>query len=178
MKKRLISLDADGTLWYPKKTKRSVAPHWLYENEAQPEEYLSKLRLIPGVKRALKKLKKSGYNLIVVSTNPYEKVEADRHMAAKIDHFNLSQYFDEVFSSPDYPEGKGEVIEAYLTEHNIPKEEVIHIGDSYKFDFYSMSLVDIDCVLIETPYTKYPNDSERPKHIISGLHGLPKLLGS
>ena len=31
--KTIIFFDGDGTIWYPKNTKRKVAPHWIYSDK-------------------------------------------------------------------------------------------------------------------------------------------------
>jgi hypothetical protein len=32
MNKLIIFFDGDGTIWYPKATKRKVKPHWIYSD--------------------------------------------------------------------------------------------------------------------------------------------------
>lgn len=56
-KKKIIFFDADGTLWYPKSTKYSKMPHWVYLESQNPDDYLKHLVVIPSVLKTLKKLK-------------------------------------------------------------------------------------------------------------------------
>ena len=176
MKKKLISLDADGTLWYPKSTKRSKAPHWIYDGAPLPEEYLEELILIPDTVSVLDALSKAGFRLVVLSTNPHPIERATSEMKKKMDHFNLGHYFDTVMTSPNYPEGKGEVLSAYIEKNDLAKEDVIHVGDSYNYDYHSVTSVGVDAILIETEYTKFPEDGTRPDNLIQGLDELPGLL--
>ena len=43
--KKVVFFDGDGTLWYPKTTKRTAAPHWVYLDPAitNLEEIIDKI---------------------------------------------------------------------------------------------------------------------------------------
>ena len=164
MKKKLISLDADGTLWYPASTKRKEAPHWIYAELPTPEQYLLEMMLIPETIPALDALRDAGFRLVVLSTNPYPPEKAAEEMKAMMDYFVISHYFDVVMTSPDYPEGKGEVLSQYVAEQGIDKADVVHVGDSYRYDYDSVTNVGFDAILIESEYMKVPEGVE-PKMI-------------
>lgn len=75
--------DLDGTVWY-----------WT--------------RLIPGVKRAIKKLKKLGKTVLYVTNNT---IESRRNLAKRLCHFGIKTSYDEVLNA-------GIVIGCYIKEHN------------------------------------------------------------
>ena len=86
MKKKIIFFDGDGTLWYPKKTKYAKHPVWLYRDK-RFKNHVNHLVMIPSVLSTLKKLKKEGIILIVLSTHPHPPKEADAIINHKIKHF-------------------------------------------------------------------------------------------
>ncbi len=176
MKKKLISLDADGTLWYPKSTKRTKAPHWVYADVVKSEDYLKELVLIPTTLETLKTLQSAGFKLIVLSTNPFPPPVAVLHMKEKIDYFGLDSYFEDVLTSPDCTEGKGEVLSSYLAKNGYTKDEVVHIGDSYRYDYASMMDVYIDVVLIKTAYSQLPKEQSSPLNTVNDLSEIIPLL--
>lgn len=53
---KIIFLDGDGTLWYPKATKRTQKPHWIYHDPETKDNYLEHLELTPKTKEALEYL--------------------------------------------------------------------------------------------------------------------------
>lgn len=154
--KSIIFFDGDGTLWYPKSTKRSVPPHWIYADPAIGDKYLNHIVLTPSTLASLKKLKKHGVKLVVLSTHPHSKAEADKILSNKIRHFKLTGIFDAVYSSRNYPEGKGEKIVAILKKMKIPKAKALMIGDNYNWDYMSAKRVGVDALLIKSDYVQKP----------------------
>ena len=57
MKKKIIFLDGDGTLWYPQKTKRTQKPHRIYCDDKIKDNYLEHLELTPNTKETLQDFK-------------------------------------------------------------------------------------------------------------------------
>ncbi|MGD0577058.1 MAG: HAD hydrolase-like protein [Candidatus Staskawiczbacteria bacterium] len=166
-KKEIIFFDGDGTIWYPKDTKRKVAPHWIYSDKEIGEKHLEHLILTPSALTTLKKLKKLGKIIILISTHPHSKKEADILLKNKISHLKLDGIFDEFYSSRDYPEGKGEVIAKVLKKKHISKSKALMIGDSYRYDYMSAKKVGVDCFLIESEYMSAKG--RRVKKVIKSL---------
>jgi FMN phosphatase YigB (HAD superfamily) len=152
-KKKIIFFDGDGTLWYPKKTKWKVKPHHIYTSiDMKPKEYLKQLILTPQILKILKYFKKKEVVLVVLSTHPHKKIEADMHLRNKVIHFGLDKIFDAVYSARPFPWGKGKIVESVLKKLKIPKSRALLIGDSYTYDYMSARKVGVDCVLLSTPY--------------------------
>ncbi len=106
--KKIIFFDGDGTLWYPKSTKHSCAPYWIYKNpkiSKNPNKYLV---LTPTTKFTLEKLKKLDIITIILSTHPYPPEEAQKILRKKTDYLQLTNYFNEIYATPNYYEAKGE----------------------------------------------------------------------
>jgi phosphoglycolate phosphatase-like HAD superfamily hydrolase len=167
MNKKILFFDGDGTLWYPKETKRAKAPHWIYSDEVKKDTYLEHLVLTPYAGTVLQKLQKAGFILVALSTHPHTRKEADAIMKKKIEHFKLGNLFDHVYTARDYPEGKGEEIVAILKILSIPKTQALMVGDSYRYDYRSAKRVGVDAVLIETLYNEAYRQKKNPKTIKS-----------
>lgn len=156
-KKKIIFFDGDGTLWYPKKTKWTVKPHHVYTSiDMKPKDYLKQLILTPQILKILKHFKNKGVILILLSTHPHKKIEADMHLRNKVVHFGLDKIFDAVYSARPFPWGKGKVMASVLKKQNIPKSRALLVGDSYAYDYVSAKKVGIDCILLKTPYLNIP----------------------
>ncbi|HBL39489.1 TPA: hypothetical protein DDZ10_02350 [Candidatus Uhrbacteria bacterium] len=152
--KRIIFFDGDGTLWYPKTTKHTRKPHWIYHDPTTMNDPLSHLAVIPGVKRTLRELQRRGILTVLISTHPHTKKDADQLLQEKVRHFKLDSLFNEVHSSRLTPTGKGTVIKRVLKQRHIPKTRALMIGDSYIWDYRSAKDAGIDAVLIDTAYLR------------------------
>jgi HAD superfamily phosphatase (TIGR01681 family) len=159
MKKKILFFDADGTLWYPKETKRSKHPVWVYR-QYQGEEAQKQFVLIPGVVETLKKLKDYGVLLVVLSTNPQETEIAYKQMKKSVEFHGLNGLFDEVHATAAYPESKGEFILKILEKYGLKKEDALMVGDSYPWDYKSAGDVGVDAVLIASEYETNPVDNK------------------
>lgn len=150
--KKIVFLDGDGTIWYPEKTKRTVAPHWIYKDEEIGEKFLEHLIIIPTVVETLKKLKERSITLILISTHPHPKEEADILLKSKVQYFKLENFFDEIYTARDYPEGKAEIISEVLKCKALPASQALMIGDSYKYDYLSAKKVGVEALLMNSDY--------------------------
>ena len=154
MKKKIIFFDGDGTLWYPKKTKHTEKPHWIYKIEGTLGDYCKQLTLTPGVLSTLKKLKDKHIILVVLSTHPHPPKEAQSIIHHKISYFKLASFFDEVHATREYHASKGEFILEILKKRGIPKNKALMVGDHYLWDYKSAKDVGVDAFLIESNYMK------------------------
>lgn len=152
-KKRIIFFDADGTLWYPIKTKHTILPHWLYLDKNIKDKH-PHLMLIPTVISTLRKLKKLGIITIILSTHPHEKEEAYRILNKKVKYFKLEEMFTEVHATREYHASKGEYITEILKRLNIPKTKALIVGDNYKWDYKPARSIGVDAVLMKSDYMK------------------------
>lgn len=174
--KKIIFFDGDGTIWYPRASKRSKAPHWIYSDEKIGDNYLEHLTLTPSALVSLKKLRKLGIILILFSTYPHSAKEADILQKVKIKHFKLEEIFDDFYTSRDKRSGKGEAIVRILRKKHIPKSQALMVGDSYRFDYLSTKKVGIDALLIKSAYMKHPSRGRKIQNTIGGLGDLVKIM--
>ncbi len=151
MKKKIVFFDGDGTLWYPKRTKYTKHPVWIYKDK-RFKNHTKHLVMIPSVLSTIKKLKKNNIITIVLSTHPQPPKEAETIIKDKIKHFNLAKLFDGVYATKDYHNSKGKFILKILNKRKIPKSKALMIGDSYKWDYKPAKKVGIDALLIESEY--------------------------
>lgn len=174
--KKIIFFDGDGTIWYPKNTKRTKAPHWIYLDKKIGKNYLKHLVLTPSALVSLKKIKKSGVILVLISTHPHPPKEADVILKKKVKHFKLEEIFDDFYTSRDKPDGKGEVILKVLRKKRIPKSQALLVGDSYRFDYLSAKKVGVDVLLIKSEYLWHPNRGRKIQKTINGLRDLVGII--
>lgn len=173
--KKIIFFDGDGTLWYPKSTKWSKKPNWIYAGLSKPKDYLKHLVLTPQIFNTLNKLKRRGIIIIALSTHPHKRLEADMHMNHKIKHLKLDTIFDFFYTARPFHWGKGKVMESVLKKVKIPKYQALLVGDSYLYDYLSARKVGVECVLVKTPYLEIPK-GKKVKKTINSLADLVKLL--
>ena len=151
MKKKIIFFDGDGTLWYPKKTKYTKHPVWLYKDK-RFRNHINHLIMTPSTLSTIKKLKKMGIITIILSTHPQPPKEADAIINNKIKHFKLKDLFDEMHATREYQRSKGEFILKILKKKKIPKSKALMVGDSYKWDYKPAKERGVDALLIESQY--------------------------
>lgn len=158
MKKKIIFLDGDGTLWYPKKTKRTIKPHWIYHDPETKDNYLEHLELTPKVKETIEELSQRGIYLVVISANPYAEEIAIAEIRDRLEHFGIASLFYSVRSSAgDNPDGKASVLMEILEKLNLKKEDALMVGDSYFYDYEAIKKVDVDALWIENSVSKVPD---------------------
>lgn len=174
--KKIIFFDGDGTIWYPRSTKRTQKPHWIYIDTATKDNYLDHLTLTPKARKTLLALKRIKITLVLISTNPSSAKKADLVLRDKLEHFKLDKVFDSYCSSPEYQEGKGEMILKILKDKKIPKSKALMVGDSYYYDYLSAKIVGVDALLIENSYARRPKNGKAPKNLIREIHELSEML--
>lgn len=168
--KKIVFTDGDGTLWYPRRTKRQEPPHLIYREHLESVEYLKRLQLIPGVLTTLKKIRKMGLSIVLLSTHPVAGKVGDTSLLRTVKHFNLEKYFYKIHSTEPKHETKGQFITATLKQNNIFKSSAIMIGDNYFYDYQSARRAGVDAVLIDSPYVYKPR--KNMKRIVTGISDL------
>lgn len=156
--KRIVFLDGDGTIWYPKETKRKIKPHWIYKDEKIGSDFLAHLVIIPTVVHTLEKLKNQDILLILISTHPHPKEEADILLTEKVRYFKLEHLFNEIHTARNYPEGKAEIINAVLHQKGLLPAQALMIGDSYKYDYLSAKNIGVEAILMQSEYLDTQGD--------------------
>ncbi len=160
--KKVVSFDGDGTLWYPKETKRSVPPHAVYA--LHPDDYLEHLELTPGATELLAHLSsQENVKIAIISTHPQDHDEALKILEQKIRHFGLENLIDFFSPAPDVPEGKGPVLQKYITGLGLANNDAVHIGDSIRYDYGAMKIVGIETILLDAPYNSALESAPRIK---------------
>lgn len=171
--KTIIFFDGDGTLWYPKTTKRTVKPHWVYTDPATAKDPLAHLVLTPTARETLEELRARGKQLVLLSTHPHEPEEAHRLLMQKAEHFQLGSLFDEIHAARPYAASKGEIMRAVLERRGIAKECALMVGDTYDWDFKIARQFGIDAVLIESTYRQ---EHAEAKQVFQAISELSELL--
>ena len=145
MKKKVVFLDGDGTLWYPKATKRAQKPHWIYHDPETKDNYLEHLELTPRTKETLEALRGKGIYLVVLSANPYAEDIAIKEIKERLEYFGLdSLFYAYRASSADDPNGKTSIMLEILSSLALSKEDALVVGDSYFYDYLAAKNTGID----------------------------------
>jgi phosphoglycolate phosphatase-like HAD superfamily hydrolase len=157
MQKKLIFFDGDGTLWYPKKTKRTQKPHWIYSDPKTKDSYLEHLELTPGTKEVFNYLHQKNIYIVVVSANPFPEDVANIELKEKLKYFNL---IDLVYayrsSSGDNPDGKATIMLEIIRTLKLKKEQALMVGDSYFYDYLAAKNIGIEALFIKNSVSKMP----------------------
>lgn len=170
--KKIIFLDGDGTLWYPKATKYSEAPHWVYKNPKTASNPNIHLVPTPAIYSTLKKLREKGVITIILSTHPHPPEEANSLLLEKVKYFKMENLFDEIHATRGYFESKGEYILKILKRRKIPKKYALMIGDQYLWDYKPARDSGIDALLIDSEYRKSSPGGKRIKKTIKQLKNI------
>ncbi len=165
--KKIIFCDADGTLWYPRKTKRKEDPSWVWKHGGDMNKLKKELMLIPTVFETIKKLRKKGIKFIVLSRSPHPPEKGDAIVAGIVKHFNLHDLFDEVHATRDFNESKEAYILDILKKYNLSKKDALMVGDSYPYDYKGAKKIGVDAVFVDNDYSglTYPNANKIKRKI-------------
>ena len=174
-RKKIIFFDGDGTIWYPKETKRTKPPYWIYgDTNSRKINYrvLKHLILSQSALAVLKKLKKMGMILVLLSTHPHIPKIANIVLRRKLKHLGIEKIFDEYRPTAVAKNAKGKEIIKLLKKFKLSKASALMVGDSYHYDYLSAKAVGVEAVLIKSDYLKQPARGPRVKKIINEISGL------
>lgn len=177
MKKKIVFLDGDGTLWYPKTTKRAQKPHWVYHDSATKDNYLEHLELTPRTKETLEVLSGRGIHLVVLSANPNTEDIALKEIKERLEHFGLkSLFYAQRASDGNDPNGKAAIILEILSSLGLQKEDALMVGDSYFYDYLAAQNIGVDAFFIENEVSKMPDEIPQDIKSIKEIHELVDIL--
>ena len=151
--KKVIFFDGDGTLWYPKTTKRTVAPHWVYLDHSIADPYALFIPT-PTVVETLERLGEMKIKRVLLSTSPLPEEEAIMSRIRASKHIDIHHLLDDIQVAPEYIEGKGERITALLKKYNLNPEDALMVGDTFGWDYKSAQDVGVEGLLIKSDYQK------------------------
>lgn len=181
--KRIIFFDADGTLWYPKKTRFEEKPWWIYDHPTiKREDPLKHLTLTPNVKKTLKRLHEMGLILVLISQSPYSKRRATDKLVRATKQFGIYRFFDEI--RPSYSsikvgqaDPKDVAILDVLKRRKISKRDALLIGDSYMYDYLAAKSCGVDCVLVhDFKHTREDRQYKRVNRRIKDIYNIFKYV--
>lgn len=141
-----------------------------YYRERYSVEGIYENRPYPGIPELLEELKKKKYLLAVASSKP------ERYVTQILDHFNMTEYFDEIVGSEmgGTRTRKSEVIEETLRRLHMDKrrDEVLMVGDK-EHDVYGAREAGIQCVGVAYGYgTREELEQSRPLTIVDTVEDL------
>lgn len=164
----IIFFDGDGTLWYPRSTRRSQKPYWVYAKRSP----IGHLVLAPYVRRTLRHLRRMGVTLVVLSTHPFDTARSNALLARKLVHFGLLPYFHGFSAPPTHREAKPLAMIQTLRALQLPRSSALMVGDSYLWDYRPARKHRIAALLMQSEYS--PSLRLVPKR--RRLKELPELV--
>lgn len=176
MMKKIIFFDGDGTLWYPKKTKYSRYPAWIYGEYRKDKLAWEQLILTPTTIQTLKKLKNLGIKLVILSTSSYPPKKANKARKKLTKFLGIFQFFDEIYGTRENYDSKGKFIIRILKKHKLSKKDALMVGDTYNWDYYSAKKIGVDALLVEHNYEKYHKNYKKVKRKIKQLKDVLKYI--
>ncbi|MDO8740694.1 MAG: HAD family hydrolase [Candidatus Woesearchaeota archaeon] len=138
------------------------------DHRAVMRDMKHRIKLLPEVKKVLKKLSKK-YRLIVVTTSTHEMNEL------KLETEGLRDYFSKIFSvTSDFKMIKKNpnVFLKIIKKLKIKKNEIVHIGDDYEDDYITPRKAGIKAILIDR------KNRHKGKFIINTLKKLENLINA
>jgi phosphoglycolate phosphatase len=132
------------------------------------------IQLFPGIKEVLLKLKNSGFQLGIITSNSRDNV------LVSIQNNGLQDSFDFIYSGTTF--GKHKVINRWLKEHRIKPEQVIYVGDEIR-DIEAARKTRIKVIAVgwgfnsrEALVAHNPDFFlESPQELIGAIHNLNEL---
>jgi phosphoglycolate phosphatase-like HAD superfamily hydrolase len=177
LKKKLIFFDGDGTLWYPRATKRTQKPHWVYHDVRTKDTYLEHLMLTPHAKETLEVLKRRGYYLVLISASPDANEVALTQIKEKLEYFNIMHLFHSYHASNgNNPSGKAAIMLEGIDKLDLDKEDALMVGDSYFYDYKAAMDIGIDALFIENTVSKMPDHMPNDLRPIKEIDTLVTML--
>lgn len=154
---RHIFLDAEGTLYVPKKGRS----RWEFWANPSPEAALDFFELDVGVVETLKRLRGQVDTLCLVSRN------TDTILGVLLGRLGIGHCFDNIMLNGD----KGKQIGKFLSQHGFRKENALMVGDMPSLDLYPVKREGVDAILVDREYNRWAK-AER----IKGVFELPSWL--
>ncbi len=126
---------------------------------------IGEITYVNDVEEILKYFKSKNYKLIVLSNTMFSSNVITKQLN------KLSLYFDEIIASGDYAARKPDksFFELGIGRLNLPKEDIVYIGNDYFFDVYGANNAGLDCIWLNENNI-LPNDKykcEKYKMILS-----------
>jgi FMN phosphatase YigB (HAD superfamily) len=136
---RIVFFDAEGTLYVPKKG-RTFDDFW-EGGDHTLERALENFELNQGVEETLGELMKKGHELVVVSVHKPDL------LPDLLKGLGIRRCFTDILVNGD----KGELMEEYLDEKDVPKDLASIVGDIYDMDIAPAEKVGIRGLLLPGP---------------------------
>lgn len=174
--KKVVFFDGDGTLWYPKSTKRTQKPHWVYLDKSISDP-IAEFIVTPQTVETLRELGARGIKRVLLSTSPLPEDEAILHRIEVVNRLQLRGLLDDIRVAPDYRDGKGERALQLLKEYGFSKKDALLIGDMYNWDYKPAQDVGIDALLIDSDYERDYAKSMGVTDFVTDISGILPFLG-
>lgn len=156
---------------YFENPEKEEAVHSFADNYSKLQNQL--IQPLPGAVEALELMKEKGLRLAIV-TNGAAKIQME-----KLARFNLTKYFDEIFTDTEigYSKPDERIFRYALDKMNLKPSEVWMMGDNIRWDVGGPQAVGIFSVWVNTKNTVIPEGFEiQPDITCSSLYEAAKIL--
>ena len=137
-------------------------------------ETLEEVRLLPGAEGTIRTLASDGVPLGIVSSAVYH-----RFLEWTLERCGLLDEFDVVVTSASagFYKSRPELFHHAATALGVAPDQVIHVGDSYRFDVEGARRAGMKTVWVRSEPGPPPRDAPRPDLTITSLEGAaPPIL--
>lgn len=150
--KKVLFFDGDGTLWYPRNTRRTIPPHWVYFDPTTAQNPWVEFISTPTATETLVRLGELHVKRVLLSTSPLPEEEAIMSRIKAVQQVDVHHLLDDIQIAPDYPSGKGERMTELLKVYGLQAEDALMIGDTFQWDYQAAQDIGIDALLIRSEY--------------------------
>ena len=113
---------------------------------------LARLVVTPRTRSTLRRLRKDGIRLILLSTHPFGPRKSQRLLRTKLEHLGILKLFDSFQATALRPTSKPANIINILRRFEIPRSHALMVGDSYKWDYKPALKNRIPALLLDSDY--------------------------
>jgi phosphoglycolate phosphatase len=144
-------------------------PFLLRRVKQEFQQEVDKVKLFPGIVEVLATLRAQGYRLGIVSSN------SEGNIRSLLQRYHIEHLFD--FVSAAHTFGKGGAIARIARKYQIPKSDVIYVGDEIR-DIYAARSIGIKIVAVGWGFN-HPTAlmNQEPDLFITKPQAIPIALG-
>jgi len=123
---------------------------------------VTEISLMPGIKDVLESLRNEGYRMLVISATKEEDLKY------QADHFNVSEYFTDLFGNPRTK------VENFKRIEDSEKYQYVVIGDGGS-DYKLAKAINSEFIGIDNAWNEWGLDEEMKKYVTS-ISNIPNIV--
>ncbi len=150
--KAILFFDGCGTLWYPRRTRRTANPLWVYRDPATAQDPDRHLMPAPDAAPTLRALRARGIRTVLLSTSPHPPEAAQEALRRTVAHLGLASLLDELHATAERHSAKGERMAEIIGQRGLTPGQALMVGDRYVWDYAPAQERGIPALLLASAY--------------------------